>query len=96
MESGAKGPSGRVRLRALDTSVEPTAPAAAAPSWIKDKTSRPASTLSSNSKGEEDTPDAMKTYRACSYWLFCLMDFLCLFTIVLCRFVRYQTAFVGP
>lgn len=71
VESGAKGPSGRVRLKAPDTSVEPTAPAAAAPSWIKDKTldktlnktSRPARTLSFNSKGEEDTRDALITYR---------------------------------
>ncbi len=67
MEWGAKGPSARVRLRAAETSVEPTAPAAAASSWIKDKTSRPASTLSSNSKGEEDAPGALITYRACSY-----------------------------
>ncbi|XP_043097709.1 protein-methionine sulfoxide oxidase mical2b isoform X2 [Puntigrus tetrazona] len=60
VESGAKGPSGRVRLRALDTSVEPTAPAAAAPSWIRDKTlnktARPASTLSSNSKENDTAP----------------------------------------
>uniref|UniRef100_A0A673KQU3 MICAL-like protein 2 n=1 Tax=Sinocyclocheilus rhinocerous TaxID=307959 RepID=A0A673KQU3_9TELE len=57
VESGAKGPSGRVRLKALDTSVEPTAPTAAAPSWIKDKTlSRPASTLSSNSKENGTAP----------------------------------------
>ncbi|XP_016360347.1 MICAL-like protein 2 isoform X1 [Sinocyclocheilus anshuiensis] len=57
VESGAKGPSGRVRLKALDTSVEPTAPTAAAPSWIKDKTlSRPASTLSSNSKENSTAP----------------------------------------
>ncbi|XP_026060373.1 protein-methionine sulfoxide oxidase mical2b [Carassius auratus] len=60
VESGAKGPSGRVRLKALDTSVEPTAPAAAAPSWIKDntlnKTSRPASTVSFNSKENDTAP----------------------------------------
>ncbi|KAF4119023.1 protein-methionine sulfoxide oxidase mical2b [Onychostoma macrolepis] len=56
VESGAKGPSGRVRLKALDASVEPTAPAAAAPSWIKDKTSRPASMLSSNSKENDTAP----------------------------------------
>uniref|UniRef100_A0A8C1LYW4 Mical-like 2b n=1 Tax=Cyprinus carpio TaxID=7962 RepID=A0A8C1LYW4_CYPCA len=75
VESGAKGPSGRVRLKAPDTSVEPTAPAAAAPSWIKDKTldktlnktSRPARTLSFNSKGEEDTRD--KQNRNVSYLL---------------------------
>lgn len=64
VESGAKGPSGRVRLKAPDTSVEPTAPAAAAPSWIKDKTldktlnktSRPARTLSFNSKENDTAP----------------------------------------
>ncbi|XP_016135113.1 MICAL-like protein 2 isoform X2 [Sinocyclocheilus grahami] len=57
VESGAKGPSGRVRLKALDTSVEPTAPTAASPSWIKDTTlSRPASTLSSNSKENSTAP----------------------------------------
>uniref|UniRef100_A0A671LGV5 MICAL-like protein 2 n=1 Tax=Sinocyclocheilus anshuiensis TaxID=1608454 RepID=A0A671LGV5_9TELE len=60
VESGAKGPSGKMRLKALDTSVEPTAPAAAAPSWIKDKTlnktSRPASMLSSNSKENTSSP----------------------------------------
>ncbi|XP_059408107.1 MICAL-like protein 2 [Carassius carassius] len=57
VESGAKGPSGKVRLKALDTSVEPTAPTASAPSWIKDKTlSRPASTLPSNSKENSAAP----------------------------------------
>ncbi|RXN06423.1 MICAL 2 [Labeo rohita] len=57
VESGAKGPSGRVRLKALDISVEPTAPAAATPSWIKDKSlSRPVSTLSSNSKENDTAP----------------------------------------
>ncbi|XP_073689090.1 uncharacterized protein, partial [Garra rufa] len=57
VESGAKGPSGRVRLKALDTSVEPTAPAATTSSWIKDKSlSRPVSTLSSNSKENGTAP----------------------------------------
>ncbi|XP_059409616.1 protein-methionine sulfoxide oxidase mical2b [Carassius carassius] len=56
VESGAKGPSGRVRLKALDTSGEPTALAAAAPSWIKEKTSRPASTVSFNSKENDTAP----------------------------------------
>ncbi|KAL1282724.1 hypothetical protein QQF64_001527, partial [Cirrhinus molitorella] len=57
VESGAKGPSGRVRLKALDTSMEPTAPAAATPSWIKDKSlSRSASMLSSNSKENGTAP----------------------------------------
>lgn len=56
VESGAKGTFGRVRLKAPDADVKPTAPAATAPSWIKDnKTSpRPVSTLPSDSKGEED------------------------------------------
>ncbi|XP_016105008.1 protein-methionine sulfoxide oxidase mical2b isoform X1 [Sinocyclocheilus grahami] len=60
VESGAKGHSGKVCLKAPDTSVEPTAPAAAASSLIKDKTlnktSRPASTLSSNSKENDTAP----------------------------------------
>lgn len=55
VESGAKGTFSRVRLKALDIDVKPTAPAATAPFWIKDTTlSRPVSMLSSNSKGEED------------------------------------------
>ncbi|XP_052442339.1 MICAL-like protein 2 [Carassius gibelio] len=55
--SGAKDPSGKVRLKAHDTSVEPTAPTASAPSWIKDKTlSRPACTLPSNSKENSAAP----------------------------------------
>ncbi|KAA0722558.1 MICAL-like protein 2 [Triplophysa tibetana] len=52
VESGVKGPSGRVCLNPLDDGLDPTAPAAGTPSWIKNKnSSRPASSLSSNSKG---------------------------------------------
>ncbi|XP_056592003.1 protein-methionine sulfoxide oxidase mical2b [Triplophysa dalaica] len=57
VESGVKGPSGRVHLKPLDDGLDPTAPAAGTPSWIKDKNSpRPASSLSSNSKENDKTP----------------------------------------
>lgn len=55
VESGAKGTFSRVRLKAPDIDVKPITPTATAPFWIKDTTlPRPVSTLSSNSKGEED------------------------------------------
>ncbi|XP_056318478.1 protein-methionine sulfoxide oxidase mical2b [Danio aesculapii] len=57
LESNAKAPFGRVRLKALDTSVETTAPATTVPSWVKEKSlSRPVSTQSSNSKENHTTP----------------------------------------
>ncbi|XP_057188733.1 protein-methionine sulfoxide oxidase mical2b [Triplophysa rosa] len=57
VESGVKGPSGRVRLKPLDAGLDSTAPAAGTPSWIKDKNfSRPASSLSSNSKENDAAP----------------------------------------
>ncbi|KAG1961242.1 protein-methionine sulfoxide oxidase mical2b isoform X2 [Pimephales promelas] len=63
VESGAKGSFGRVRLKALDTDVKPAAPAASAPSWIKDnKTlSRPVSTLSSESKDNDTSPSGWRS-----------------------------------
>ncbi|XP_056119539.1 protein-methionine sulfoxide oxidase mical2b isoform X2 [Rhinichthys klamathensis goyatoka] len=63
VESGAKGPFGRVRLKALDTDVKPAAPAATAPSWIKDnKTlSRPVSTLASESKDNDTAPSGWRS-----------------------------------
>ncbi|XP_077061370.1 protein-methionine sulfoxide oxidase mical2b [Siphateles boraxobius] len=63
VESGAKGPFGRVRLKALDPDVKPTAPAATAPSWIKDTktSSRPASTLPSDSKENDTAPSAWRS-----------------------------------
>ncbi|XP_065110317.1 protein-methionine sulfoxide oxidase mical2b [Paramisgurnus dabryanus] len=54
---GVKGPSGKVRLKQLDAKEEPTAPAGGTSSWIKDKnSSRPVSSLSSNSKENNTTP----------------------------------------
>ncbi|XP_048053763.1 protein-methionine sulfoxide oxidase mical2b [Megalobrama amblycephala] len=62
VESGAKGTFSRVRLKALDTDVKPTAPAATAPFWIKDTTlSRPVSTLSSNSKENDTAPSGWRS-----------------------------------
>ncbi|XP_067298928.1 protein-methionine sulfoxide oxidase mical2b [Pseudorasbora parva] len=62
VESGAKGPFGKVRLKAQDIDVKPTAPAATAPAWIKDKTlSRPVSTLSSNSKENDAAPSGWRS-----------------------------------
>ncbi|XP_051559792.1 protein-methionine sulfoxide oxidase mical2b isoform X2 [Myxocyprinus asiaticus] len=61
-ESGVKGPLGRVRLKPLDVSVEPTAPAAGTPSWIKDKSSsKPANSLSTNSKDNGTAPSDWRT-----------------------------------
>lgn len=57
LESDAKAPFGRVRLKALDASVETTAPASSVPSWVKEKSlSRPVSTPSSNSKESDAAP----------------------------------------
>ncbi|XP_051560756.1 MICAL-like protein 2 isoform X2 [Myxocyprinus asiaticus] len=56
-ESCVKGPLGRVRLKPLDVSMEPTAPASGTPSWIKDKSSsKPANSLTANSKENDTTP----------------------------------------
>lgn len=63
VESGAKGPFGRVRLKPLDTDVKPTAPAATMPSWIKDNktSSRPVSTLPSDSKENDTVPSGWRS-----------------------------------
>ncbi|XDV14605.1 hypothetical protein PO909_014835 [Leuciscus waleckii] len=64
VESGAKGTFGRVRLKAPDADVKPiTAPAATAPSWVKDnKTSlRPVSTLPSDSKENDTAPSGWRS-----------------------------------
>ncbi|KAK7166672.1 hypothetical protein R3I93_006433 [Phoxinus phoxinus] len=63
VESGAKGPFGKVRLKAQDTDVKTTAPAATAPSWIKDNktSSRPVSPLMSDSKENDTAPSGWRS-----------------------------------
>nr|XP_021326750.1 MICAL-like protein 2 [Danio rerio] len=57
LESNAKAPFGRVRLKALEASGETTAPAATVPSWMKEKSlSRNVNTPSSNSKENNTVP----------------------------------------
>lgn len=57
LESNAKAPFGRVRLKALEASGETTAPATTVPSWMKEKSlSRNVNTPSSNSKENDTVP----------------------------------------